>query len=258
MNRKVLFLHLPKTAGSSIKSFLKDTLGDFCLQANSAGQLALADPRLVRVRDMADLRRVLGEHGGLALHVDSNFDEVSRTTDFRSLSHLVFEPGHYDFFGSCTILAMLRHPFRRFLSEYEFVRRMKEANPGFLPDLEVGSVGAYLERVHPNAQLHFLLERDLYKPRTLTDEDLARVKERIAAYPIHVGIHERFDESIAYFARILGRRFTAADLPSLNVGANAPQPPDPAVESVFMQRNRLDLELYYYAARLPDTRKSTI
>ena len=257
MSAKVLFLHLPKTAGSSIKSFFKDTLGDFCLQANSAGQLAQADPLLVRVRDMADLRRVLGEHGGLALHVDSNFDEVSRTTDFRSLSHLVFEPEHYGYFGSCTILAMLRHPFRRFLSEYDFVRRMKEANPGFLPDLEVGSVGAYLERTHPNAQLHFLLERDLYRPRTLTDDDLARVKERIAANPIHVGIHERFDESIAYFARVLGRQFSAADLPALNVGTNAPQPPDPAVESVFMERNRLDMELYDYASRLFELRACT-
>ena len=256
MSPKVLFLHVPKTAGSSIKSFLRNTLDDFCLQANTAAQLAAGDPQVVPVRDIADIRRLLGERGGLALHVDSNFDEVSRTTDFRSLSHLVFEPEHYDLFRSCTILVMLRHPFRRFLSEHAFLRRMQEASPGFLPDLEVGSLASYLERAHPNAQLHFLLECDLHRRRVLTDDDLARVQERIAAYPIHVGIHERFDDSIAYFARVLGRRFGAAELPPLNVGAQ-PQSLDPGVESSFMQRNRLDMQLYQFAARLFDERSSS-
>ena len=37
--KKVLFLHVPKTSGTSLKLFFKDVLDDFFVQANSARQL---------------------------------------------------------------------------------------------------------------------------------------------------------------------------------------------------------------------------
>src|SRR4030095_16750946 len=74
---------------------------------------------------------------------------------------------------------------------------------------------------------------------------------------IHVGIHERFADSVAYFARVLGRPFTARDFPSLNVGTKMPAT-DPAVEMEFLQRNQLDLELYEFASRLFETRTSAL
>src|SRR5262249_28397558 len=148
---KVLFIHIPKTAGSTLKSFFQRALEDFVVQANSPGQLAQHDPRVLRVRDLTDIRAVLETRGGLALHVDSNFDEVTRSTDFRSLANLIFAPEHYAYFGQFTILTMIRQPFRRFLSEYAFVRRMKEADSRFLPDMDVSTASAFLEHTHPNA-----------------------------------------------------------------------------------------------------------
>jgi hypothetical protein len=257
--RKVLFVHVPKTAGSTLKSFFKSELDDFVVQANSVDQLAAGDPGVVRVRDMADVRRVLDTRGGLALHVDSSFDEIRRSTDFRSLADLLFEPEHHRYFEQFTILTMIRHPFRRFLSEFAFVRRMKVAQPGFLPDLNVSTVESFFERAHPNAMLHFLLERYSSRPREITDRDLERVTERIALYPIHVGIHERFDASIEYFARVLGRGFRASDLPSLNVGTKEPVVGGD-LEAAFNERNRLDMALYEYATRRFDevaTRSTT-
>src|SRR5262249_53102863 len=44
--RPVLFLHLPETAGSTLKNFFKSTLDDFVIQANTADQLAARDPAL--------------------------------------------------------------------------------------------------------------------------------------------------------------------------------------------------------------------
>jgi hypothetical protein len=96
--------------------------------------------------------------------------------------------------------------------------------------------------------LHFLLERHTSRPRVLTEDDLARVTERIAAYPIHVGIHERFDESVEYFGRVLGREFRGRDLPALNVGMKAPAV-GPELAAAFSERNRLDIALYEYAVR---------
>src|SRR5262245_46243158 len=124
---------------------------------------------------------------------------------------------------------MFRHPFRRFLSEYGFLRRTKEADSSFLPDLDLSTVEAFLEQTHPNAVLHFLLERDLDKRRAITDDELELVKSRIADYPIHVGIHERFDESIALFARVLNHQFVASQLPVLNRGTQVPSV-DPGLE----------------------------
>jgi hypothetical protein len=96
-----------------------------------------------------------------------------------------------------------------------------------------------------------LLERDLHKRRTLTHDDLERDKERIVGYPIHVGIHERFAESLGLLARALGREFRASDLPVLNARTDVPAG-DPGLEAEFSRRTRLDVELY--EVRLFETR----
>jgi hypothetical protein len=247
--KKFLFIHVPKTAGSTLKVFFKDLLGDFFIQANSADQLAQGDDHLGPVKDLADIKRILATHTGLALHVDSSFDAVRRTDDFRSLTPYIFDAQNFDYFSQVTVLTMLRHPFRRFLSDYAFVRQMKDQDEGFLPDLDMSSAESYLDRVHPNSMLHFLLEYELHKPRTITRQDLERVKERIDGYPIHVGIFERFNESVAMFARVLDRDFTAAEVPVRNAGKDPPAV-DSALEAAFLGRHALDMELYDYAVRV--------
>jgi hypothetical protein len=246
---KLLFLHVPKTAGSTIKSFLGAAVGDIFVQANSAEQLERGDPLVGRVRDLDDITRILGAHRGLALHVDSNFDAVRRTTDFRSLAFHVFEPHHRDYFEDITILTMFRDPVQRFLSDYRFVKRMKVANPSFLPDLPMGTPAEYLQHHHPNPLLHFLLEPDLARRRTMTRADLEHVKAYLTDLPIHVGIQERFGESVDYFGRVLGRRFDAAAVPTLNAAPDAAVV-DPELARLFAERSPLDLELYAYAERL--------
>jgi hypothetical protein len=105
--------------------------------------------------------------------------------------------------------------------------------------------------VHPNPVLHFLLEPDLYRPRTITRDDLEWVKERMTDYPIHVGIFERFGESVSMFARLMERDCTETDLPTLNAGKKRPEV-DRTLETAFCERNALDMELYEYAVRMFD------
>ena len=249
--KKVLFVHVPRTSGTSLVRVFKDTLPDFFVQANAAEQLASNDPRTGRVRDLEDIKRVLSAHGGLAIHVDSNFDRQRRTSDFRSLAWYLFDPRYVAYFSQFTILTMLRDPFRSFLSTYGFVVRTKQRDPGFLPDLDVGSLESYLDQVHENAMLHFLLEPQLSRRRVVTREELDRVKAAIANYPIHVGLYERYEQSIAYFARVLDRTFRASDVPVLNAGGS-PGAIDSRLEAMlyekFYEKNRLDYELYEFVS----------
>lgn len=251
MSRKVLFLHLPKTSGTSLKLFLKDQLGDFFIQANTAQQLRKGDPLLGRVRDLDDIRAVLDSHAGLALHVDSSFSDERRTTDYRSLAHYVFDERYAEYFGELLILTMMRRPFERFLSEFAFLQRAKAADPGFLPDLELDTPDAYLERVHANPTLHFLLQEDLDRARSFDGRDLEKVEKAIVALPVHIGVYERYEESIDYFSVLLGRRFSVDDLPRFNVGRGAPAR-DPRLERAFAERNPLDGALYETAQRRLD------
>lgn len=252
---KLLFLHVPKTAGSTLKSFLGATVGDIFIQANSAEQLERGDPLVGRVRDLDDIVRVLAAHRGLALHVDSSFDDTRRTTDFRSLAWHVFDPQARARLAGVTILTMFRRPLQRFLSDYRFVRRMKDADPSFLPDLRLGTAAEYLEHHHSNPLLHFLLEPDLDRRRTMTRADLEHVQACMADYPIHVGLQERFGESVQYFGRVLGRDFDAGGVPTLNAAPDAPAV-DPALERAFRARSPLDIELYDYAVQLFERRTS--
>src|SRR5262249_55886830 len=137
--KKILFIHVPKTAGTTLEIFFKSILPDFFIQANSQAQLAQSDNNLGRVKDLSDIKQVLAAHTGLSLHVDSDFETVRRTDCFRSLTPFIFDAQNVAYFRQFTILTMFRHPLRRFLSDYAFVRKTKDEDSGFLPDLKVTS-----------------------------------------------------------------------------------------------------------------------
>lgn len=246
--KRVLFIHVPRTSGTSLTRLFRQTLPDFFVQANSADQLADGAPGIGPVRDLEDIKRVLRTHRGLALHVDSNFGRQRQTSDFRSLAWHLFDPEQAEFFRQFTILMMLRHPFRSFLSSYGFVQRTKQQDSGFLPDLAVDGVESYFDQVHDNAILHFLIEPQLSRRRPVTRQELEDVKTAVVEYPIHVGIYERYAQSISYFARVVGGSFRVSDVPTLNVGISPPEM-DSNLEARFYERNRLDYELYDFVAQ---------
>jgi hypothetical protein len=248
MDAKIVYLHLPRTSGTSVTAYLQSQWPRLYVQANARTQL---DGRRAtgRVRDLDDIQRVLRDFDGLVLHVDADLDGPHPTTGYRSLAWHVFDPVDRASFADCRILMMLREPWRAFLSTFAFVRRAVLERADFLPDLTVTTAEDFLEAAHENAILHFLLEPDLARRRPVTRSDLERVVEAIDQCPIHVGIFERHAESVDYFGRVLGRALCAADVPFKNVGHDMPRP-SPALEARFRERNALDFELYDRAAQV--------
>ena len=245
--RKFVYLHLPRTGGASLKEVFKSHIDGFFIQANSLAQLARNDPLYGTVRKLADIRRVLETHNGLALHVDANFKEQRRSSDFRSLAWHFFEPDNVEYFKQFTILMMVRHPYGCFLSKYRGVRRLQSR--GEFGDLAIDDIEAFLEKMHDNATLHFLLVEDVASRRSFTREDLERVKRTIAEYPIHLGIYERYADSVAHFAEVMGADFQASDVATLNPGMEG-ETSSPELESAFCERNPLDMELYEFVSDL--------
>jgi hypothetical protein len=248
--KKVVFLHIPKTSGISLKRFFKTAIDGFYLQADSRFQLERQDPLIGRVSDLADIQRILNTYGGLALHVDSSFGDLHRALGFRSPAPILFDPANADYFKQFTILTMMRNPLSRFLSEYASITEKQRSDPSFLPDLEVTTLPGHVERSNANSILHYLLEAEFPRRRQFSSQDLAHVKRCILDYPIHVGIYERYEESIDYFARILDRAFVATDIPRLNVTPAPPPAITPALAAVFRSKNALDFELYEFAIDL--------
>lgn len=246
--RKLLFLHVPKTSGTSLGTYLRAQIGDVFTQANAAPGAGAPDPLRGRVRDLADIERVLESHAGLILHVDAPLESDRPTTAFRSLAHLLFAPEPADVFRRCTILTMLRHPFACAVSSYHFVRRQQARDPGFLPDLRLASLDDYLGRMHDNAVLHFLVEPDLARRRVITRGDLERVTAGLRDLPIHAGLYERHADSVRYFGRCLGRNFSPEDVKTMNAAPR--EAAAPAMTAEFADRHALDLELYATAAAL--------
>jgi hypothetical protein len=249
--KRFVYLHLPRTGGASLKEVFRSHIDGFYIQANSKEQLERNDPLYGPVRDLDDIRRILGVHNGLALHVDANFKEKRKSTDFRSLAWHFFQPENIEYFKQFTILMMVRHPYSCFLSMYRGVRRLQSR--GEFGDLAIDGIEAFLEEMHDNAMLHFLLVENVASRCSFTRRDLERVKRVITEYPIHVGLYERYADSVAHFADVMGFDFHARQVPTLNPGMEG-SASSPALKSAFYERSQLDMELYEFVSGLFEQR----
>lgn len=221
----LLFLHLPKTAGTTMNSILDsqytkkqriryytEEYSDFLNGLNS------------KVRQMPNLKCIMG-HFRFGIH------------------EIIEKPSTY--------ITMLRHPIDRVISTFYFIRSnphhpfYREANNMNLKDF-VLSTDIEADFLVNNMQTSFL-SGGYYPPKK---DHLEIAKENLVKYFEVVGITERFNESIFLMKKALGWKKIVYK--SKNITRNRPRIDELSAEilEIIKQKNQLDIELYNFAVQL--------
>lgn len=221
----LIFLHIPKTAGSTLHAVLeRHYRRDQCFTVTGHAPQRIADfaalPPAVRHRV-----RLLKGHMPFGAH-----------------AYLA---------GESRYLTFLRDPVERVRSHYHYVRR----NPGhYLHPRVVDeklSLADYVESGLSgelnDGQVRLLAGHDQDLPfGACGAEHLARAKASIESHFALVGLTERFEESLALAAVVLGWSWTPA-YANRNVNTDPREPLDADTRAATEAVNRHDIALYAWA-----------
>jgi hypothetical protein len=244
----LLFVHIPKTAGTTLKTILNvnepggrsRALGNVFKGAGGAKQ-GVTFRRLLDDRNTRDLERLRVVTGHIPLGMR---DQLSKDRDVRCFT-------------------FLREPADRTLSHYFGIRIRRQGShkPGRYarsalpaePTLDDMLEGGY---IHDN--LHTRMLSGLPEPfGEVTEEMLERAKRNLREELVFFGLTERFDESLVLAKRRLG--LTSVLYKSHGSAAsagrvNTSRPRGEEVPEDLMRAaercNRYDIELYRYAEAL--------
>lgn len=223
----VIFLHLPKTAGTTFNAVLARQYAGQCVYGIKSDALEANIERFKQLpeADRHRIRLLLG-HQAFGLHE-------------------YLAPG-------ARYITVLRDPVARLVSHYQYVKSHR--HPKFIGAIEggqldvLGYVTCGISGELENGQTRWLCGRMDDAP--LGEADLERAIANLECHFDWVGLTERFDESLVDLA--IRYRWPRVYYRSRNVGGRRGNDIDPCVREAVLERNALDLRLYEYVARRMD------
>jgi hypothetical protein len=231
---ELLFVHVPKTAGSTLLQALEHQYGSVARLYGPDHPGAIDPEDFVALSPAA--RRAFGAVVG---HVPVELDLRLPRRDRR--------------------ITLLRDPVDRVVSHFAYASTMPHlaADHGLdVPghDLEWFVTSAPSERLVQNAHVRLLGGDGHSPPPVATDESLARARENLESRFDAFGFSERFDEALALFGEVLG--WAPVSVQPVNVNPDRPATSEiPArTRALIEEHNRLDLELYEHARSLYERR----
>jgi hypothetical protein len=240
-NFLVIFLHIPKTAGTTLKHILKLKYLSSCPSY------------------FFNHRHVLGYYNIYEHEERIQCIKNLSKTQRRKVSY--FE-GHYGYgvhklFPQRSLyITLLRDPLERMLSTYyhfqDPINREMHNLPKNVSLMKLLSYGqSFNAHFFDNAQVRYLAGEDgnfiEEEPNKLNPEMLEVAKSRLSQNNLIFGLTEHFDESLLLFQRKLG--WTSPFYVSSNVSKirkNAEQPSGDEID-LIKKLNKLDIKLYQYA-----------
>lgn len=207
MSKEVIFIHIPKTGGTTI---------------NSAMQ---------------------GSHW--QTEPDFNYRHIE-VGNKKSNSGDIFEARNTEKYQDYSIFMMLRNPIDRVISEYHFIKERSEfidllkTKPkdfkSYISALQTN-----------NGVVSFLVGRRMYDPKLATQADLDKVIAAIDTLPIHVGIFEEFDRSLTFFTEKTGITWNKKiEVKRMTFVRPKVQEIEPEIKALIEKHNALDIALYNY------------
>jgi hypothetical protein len=217
----IIFLHVPKTAGSTLRHIIE------------------------REHDPTRL-----------LHLyDSDFAEELAAIPQTRMARLRVVMGHF-YFGAHTFLSQpsayitfLRDPIDRVISEYYFVRRSPAHH--FHDSARRISLEEFVKYCSDNNQTRQLAGRcGVPSLGTDSSEMLNTAKKNLAEYFSVVGVTEEFDSSLILISRLMGWRHPFYVRKNVTRHHPGKEQLRPETLRVVQAYNELDLELHSYARKL--------
>jgi len=230
-NPKIIFFHIPKTAGMSLRGLLvRNYRNGPHFNTNIAGDFSTKswNEFLERINKMAP-------------------EELDRQVVFKG--HMFFGL-HEVLPGPSWYITFLRDPVERSISHYKMLCRLKASAPAHeidpsKKDWNMSEAPDFL-RCLDNFQTRLLAGTDVTLPfGACTEEHLRIAKANMDRHFKFVGLTEQFDLSLLLLRRVCGWgwRFYIPD----NVAPSTPFQMPAGVPEAIRRLNNLDLELYRYA-----------
>lgn len=223
--RALLFLHIPKTAGTTLNRIIE-------WQYNPLSVFTI-DP--YRIRATAERLRAFSEDRRRSLR-------VVRGHFYYGLHEVLPQGGTY--------ITILRNPVSRILSSYYFIQRRplhplhRKVKGGRI------SVEDFIRLTLHRQNLQCSLIAGIKDHDGGNEKVLELAKENLVNSFSVVGLAERFEESLVLMAKTFGWEIPYYE--NHKVTKNRP-PPDPAAVEMIQAHNRFDLELYEFGKNLLET-----
>lgn len=234
--RKVLFLHVLKTGGMTFRRILSSIYGESFHVCD--------DPSIESIT------------ASLARFDCLEFHALPWRGDFALMHRELVRSARWDLLQGADLFTMVREPVDQVVSLYfHLVRKRAYVEPAYKANNVAfpESLEEFIDSPwHFNNQLAFLAGNyQLATKSKLTQEDLAGVKEFFVRLPVHVGLTERYSESLHVFETVTGHRIPG-EIEIRNRNVNRPLVEDIPVSLKRRIRDRsvLDIELYEFAREL--------
>lgn len=228
MKDKYVFLHIPKTAGSSLFAVFNNILGP------------------EEVKHVYDLRKSFGP-----VHAEKlkNYKMVAGHLVYPQIKH--FEKDRYS-------IVFLRNPVDRFISQYYYYRQNLDK---IATNLDLGSyVEFYKDNIYSNGimNVHLWHLTALFDTTFSMEEILEQAKENLSRINF-IGIYEFFADSVDLLCYDCGWP-AVYEMPVENITIQRPgvDEIDNSIIDRIKELNRFDLVLYEYGMRLFNEKKRSI